>query len=276
MKKETDIKKLKEIAKEIRELVLKSTSEAGSGHPGGSLSSADIITSLYFYKMNHNPKKPSWPERDRFVLSKGHCVPAQYAALAIAGYFPKKELMTLRKVGSRLQGHPERTKCPGIEASTGPLGQGLSFANGIALAGRLDRKSYKVYVLMGDGEIQEGQVWEAAMTSSHYKLNNIVAILDNNNLQIDGFNDEVKSIKPIKDKWQAFGWHVIEIDGNNMGEVMKALDDADKIKGKPTLILAHTIKGKGVCCMENKAEWHGKACSPEQLKQCLKELDQND
>jgi transketolase len=275
MKKEKNPAELKKIAKWIREQILRSTSKAGSGHPGGSLSSTDIITALYFYKMDHNPKKPNWPDRDRFVLSKGHCVPAQYAALAKCGYFPEKELMTLRKLGSRLQGHPEMRRCPGIEASTGPLGQGLSFANGIALAGKLDKKSYKVYVLMGDGEIQEGQVWEAAMTSTHNKLDNIVAILDNNELQIDGFNDEVKSIKPIKEKWQAFGWHVIEIDGNKIEQVIDALDKADEIR-QPVLILAHTIKGKGVCCMENKAEWHGKACNADQLKKCLKELDQDD
>jgi len=185
-------------------------------------------------------------------------------------------LHNLRKLGSKLQGHPERTKLPGIEASTGPLGQGLSFANGIALAAKIDKKPYKVYVLLGDGESQEGQVWEAAMTSAHYKLDNVIGILDNNNLQIDGFNDDVKSIKPIKEKWESFGWHVIEIDGHDFDQIKQALDSADKIKGKPIMILAHTIKGKGVCCMENKAEWHGKACTQDQLKECLKELHQED
>jgi transketolase len=271
-----NIIKLKAISKQIRADILKSTSEAASGHPGGSLSATDIMVSLYFHKMNHNPKKPDDSSRDRFILSKGHAAPALYSCLAHSGYFPVKELLTLRKLGSRLQGHPERTKLPGIEASTGPLGQGLSFANGIALAGKLDKKSYKVYVLMGDGEMQEGQIWEAAMTSSHYALDNLVAIIDNNNLQIDGFNDDVKSIKPIKEKWEAFGWHVIEINGHNFEEIIKALDDADSISGKPTLILAHTIKGKGICCMENKVEWHGKACNAEELNQCLTELDQND
>lgn len=272
----TNIDKLKSIAKEIRTDILRMTSAASSGHPGGSLSATDIITTLYFYKMSHNPKKPGWSERDRFVLSKGHACPALYSALAHSGYFPVSKLMSLRSLGSILQGHPERVRCPGIEASTGPLGQGLSFANGIALAGRIDKKNYNVYVMMGDGESQEGQIWEAAMTSSHYKLDNIVAILDNNNLQIDGFNDEVKSIKPIREKWEAFGWHVIEIDGHDFKQIMDALDDADSVEGKPVMIIAHTIKGKGVCCMENKAEWHGKACSPEELKQCLRELDQND
>lgn len=271
-----DLNKLEAISRQIRKDILKSITEAASGHPGGSLSATDILVSLYFYKMNHNPKKPDDPERDRFILSKGHAAPALYSCLAHSGYFSVKELGTLRKLGSRLQGHPERTKLPGIEASTGPLGQGLSFANGIALSGKLDKKQYNVYVLMGDGEIQEGQIWEAAMTSSHYKLDNLIAILDNNNLQIDGFNDDIKAIKPIKEKWESFGWHVIEIDGNKIEEIIKALDDADSVKGKPTIILAHTIKGKGVCCMENKAEWHGKACSKDELRECLMELNQNE
>jgi transketolase len=271
-----DTKKLKSIAKEVRSDILRMTTEAGSGHPGGSLSATDIITTIYFYKLKHDPKKPSWPDRDRFILSKGHAAPALYSVLAKSGYFPSKELMKLRKLGSFLQGHPEKEKCPGIEASTGPLGQGLSYANGITLAGRIDNKDYRVYVLMGDGESQEGQVWEAAMTSSHYKLDNLVAILDNNNLQIDGFNDQVMSIKPIRQKWEAFGWHVIEIDGNNIDEIKNALDESDGIKGKPVIIIAHTIKGKGVCCMENKAEWHGKACTPDEMVECLKELDQDD
>ncbi len=268
--------KLQGIAKTMRQDILKMTAAAGSGHPGGSLSAADIIAALYFYKMKYDPKRPKWQDRDRFVLSKGHAAPALYSALAHAGYFPISELKNLRKIGNKLQGHPEMKRCPGVEASTGPLGQGLSFANGIALAGKIDKKSYKVYVLLGDGEIQEGQVWEAAMSSAHYKLDNVVAVLDNNNLQIDGFNDEVKSIKPIKEKWKAFGWHVIEIDGHNFDQIKNALDEADNIKEKPVMIIAHTIKGKGVCCMENKAEWHGKACTPAELKQCLKELDQND
>lgn len=268
--------KLQGIAKTMRQDILKMTAAAGSGHPGGSLSAADIIAALYFYKMKYDPKRPKWQDRDRFVLSKGHAAPALYSALAHAGYFPISELKNLRKMGSNLQGHPEMKRCPGLEASTGPLGQGLSFANGIALAGKIDKKSYKVYVLLGDGEIQEGQVWEAAMSSAHYKLDNVVAVLDNNNLQIDGFNDKVKSIKPIKDKWKAFGWHVIEIDGHDFDQIKNALDEADNIKEKPVMIIAHTIKGKGVCCMENKAEWHGKACTPEELRQCLKELDQND
>ena len=270
------INKLKQEAKQTRKDILEMTSAAASGHPGGSLSAADIIVTLYHYKLKHDPKNPELKDRDRFILSKGHSCPALYSVLARTGYFPIQDLKTLRKVGSILQGHPEFERCPGIEASTGPLGQGLSFANGVALALKLDELPSKAYVLMGDGEIQEGQIWEAAMTSSHYKLDNLVAILDNNNLQIDGFNDEVKSIKPIKEKWLAFGWHVIEIDGHNFTEIINALDGADKIKDKPTLILAHTIKGKGVCCMENEVGWHGKACNPEELKQCISELDQED
>jgi transketolase len=263
---------IKEKARQIRKYSLSMITEAGSGHPGGSLSAADIIATLYFYKMKHNAKKPDWKIRDRFILSKGHCCPALYAALALSGYFPEKELMTLRKLGSRLQGHPERTRLPGIEASTGPLGQGLSFANGIALAARLDNLDYRTFVLMGDGELQEGNVWEAAMTSSHYKLDNLTAIIDNNNLQIDGHVTKVKNVQPLKDKFEAFGWHIIEIDGHNIKEIITALDDASKIKHKPTAIIAHTIKGKGVKCMEDKAEWHGKACSIEELNQALEDL----
>jgi len=266
-----DIGTLKNTAKTIRADILKMTSAAGSGHPGGSLSATDIITALYFYKLKHNPKNPDWPDRDRFVLSKGHAAPALYSALARSGYFSASELKTLRKVGSMLQGHPEKEFCVGVEASTGPLGQGLSYANGIALAGRIDKKKYNVYVLMGDGEIQEGQIWEAAMSSAQFKLDNVIGILDNNGLQIDGFNDNIMSVKPIKEKWEAFGWHVIEIDGHDMKQIVDALDKADTIKG-PVLILAHTIKGKGVSFMENQVGWHGKAANEEELKEALKEL----
>jgi transketolase len=270
------IRKLKETAKQVRQDILNITAEAGSGHPGGSLSATDIMVSLYFHKMRHNPKKPDWKERDRFILSKGHAAPALYSCLARAGYFDAKELMNLRKLGSILQGHPEMERCKGVEASTGPLGQGLSFANGIALAGKIDNAKYKVYVMMGDGELQEGQIWEAAMASSHYKLDNLIGIIDNNNLQIDGFNDDVKKVRPLREKFEAFGWNVMEIDGHNYSQIIDALDLADKIKGKPTMIIAHTTKGKGVCCMENKAEWHGKACTKEELQECLRELGQND
>lgn len=260
-----DIKKLKEISTEVRKDILTATCRAQSGHPGGSLSATDMLVCLYFGKMKHNPKKPNDPDRDRFILSKGHAAPALYSCLARVGYFPIKELQTLRQIGSRLQGHPERGKLPGIEASTGPLGQGLSFANGVALAGKLDNKDYKVYCMIGDGESQEGMIWEAAMTSAHYKLDNLCVILDHNRLQIDGDVEKVKGIEPIKDKFKAFNFEVIEINGHDHNEILEALNNADKIKGKPTMIIANTTKGKGVACMENKAEWHGKACKPQEL-----------
>lgn len=266
------IQKLKEIALKIRKDILTATCKAGSGHPGGSLSATDIMVCLYFHKMRHNPKKPNDPNRDRFILSKGHAAPALYACLAHSGYFPIKELGTLRKLGSRLQGHPERTKLPGVEASTGPLGQGLSFANGAALAGKIDKTDYKVYCMIGDGESQEGMIWEAAMSSAHHKLDNLCVILDHNKLQIDGKVSDIKNIEPINEKFKAFNFHIIEIDGHNYNEILNALEEADKIKGKPTMIIADTIKGKGVPCMENKVEWHGKACKPEELEKLCKEV----
>ena len=264
---------LKNKAKQIRRDILEMTTEAGSGHPGGSMSATDIIVTLFFHKMRHNPKKPDWADRDRFVVSKGHACPALYACLARSGYFPVSILKTLRKLGSCLQGHPERHKCKGIEASTGPLGQGLSFANGIALAGKLDKRDYKVYVMLGDGEVQEGNIWEAAMSAAHYKLDNVCAILDHNRLQIDGFLEDVMNIEPIADKFKAFGWHVIEIDGHNFEEIINALNEADNVKGKPIMIVANTIKSKGISFMENKVEWHGKALSKEELPKALAELD---
>jgi len=271
---QSKIQELKNIAKQIRKDILEMITAAGSGHPGGSLSAADIMVALYFHKMKHNPEKPDWPDRDRFVLSKGHACPALYSCLARSGYFPVSKLKTLRKLGSCLQGHPERDRCNGIEASTGPLGQGLSFANGIALAGKLDKKDYKVYVMLGDGEVQEGNIWEAAMASSHYKLDNVIAILDHNRLQIDGEVSKVKNIEPIDEKFKAFGWHVITIDGHDFNQIIDTLEQADKIKNKPTMLIANTIKGKGVKCMENKAEWHGKAPSENELNVCLQELAQ--
>jgi len=266
------IEKLKKIADDVRKDILRDTCKAGSGHPGGSLSATDIMVCLYFHKMKHNPKKPLDPNRGRFILSKGHAAPALYSCLARSGYFPVEELKTLRELGSRLQGHPERTRLPGVEASTGPLGQGLSFANGVALAGRIDKKNYKVYCMIGDGESQEGMIWEAAMTSGHYKLDNLCVILDHNKLQIDGEVAKIKTIESIKDKFAAFNFHVIEIDGHNYEEILDALDQADKIKGKPTMIIANTVKGKGVPYMENKAEWHGKACKPKILEKLCKDV----
>jgi len=266
------IENLKARALQIRRLIIKMLCEAGSGHSGGSLSAADLVTALYFHQMRHKPKDPSWPDRDRFILCKGHCAPLLYAALAESGYFPEKELMTLRKINSHLQGHPDMRKAPGIEATTGSLGQGLSIANGIALGGKLDKKDYTVYALLGDGEVDEGQVWEAAMFASHYRLDNVIGIIDRNRLQVDGPTEEVMTIEPLVDKWNSFGWQVIEIDGHNFPEIIEALDEAKQVKGKPSVIVANTIKGKGVSFMEGKVGWHGKAPSKEEAQKALKEL----
>ena len=268
-----DIASLKGKAKTLRIEILKMLTEAGSGHTGGSLSAADIVTALYFYKMRHNPADPKWRERDRFVLSKGHAAPVLYGALALSGYFDKQLLRTLRKIGSPLQGHPCSRKLPGIEISTGSLGQGLSIADGMALGLKLDGLSSRVYCMLGDGEIQEGQVWEAAMTAAHFKLDNLCAIIDNNGLQIDGHCHEVMYIEPIVKKWEAFGWHVIDINGHDMDAVVRALDEAETIKDKPSMIVARTIKGKGVSFFEGKVEYHGMAPTPEELEKALKELE---
>jgi len=267
-----DIDILVQKANLIRQHVLRMTFAAGSGHPGGSLSSADVLAALYFNVMNHRPREPKWEDRDRFVLSKGHAAPAYYAALAESGYFPVEELITLRKLGSRLQGHPSRSKTPGVEMSTGSLGQGLSVANGIALSAKLDNKSYRVFCLCGDGEMQSGQVWEAAMLGAHYKLDNVTAFLDRNRLQIDGPTETVMSIEPIGKKWEAFGWNVIEIDGHDMRQILGACDRAKDAKGRPTMIVAHTVKGKNVSFMENSVQFHGKAPNEDELNRGLKEL----
>ena len=266
-----EVKKLEEIARRIRIAVLKMTTKAGSGHPGGSLSCVDIITALYFKILRHDPKNPKWEERDRFILSKGHSAPALYAALAEAGYFDKEILMTLRRPWSILQGHTDMTRTPGVEMSAGSLGQGLSFAVGVALAGKLDKKDYKVYVLMSDGECDEGQVWEAAMAASHYSLDNLIAIIDRNKQQIDGWTEEVMTLEPFKDKWIAFGWRVMEIDGHNFKEIIEALHKARE--GGPTVIIAHTVKGKGVSFMENNLEYHGRALREDELREALRELE---
>ncbi|MEQ6359972.1 transketolase [Thermoanaerobacter thermohydrosulfuricus] len=264
---------LKQKAKEVRIDIINMLAEAGSGHPGGSLSCADILTLLYFDKMNVKPDNPKWEDRDRLVLSKGHAAPALYAVLAEKGFFPKEELKTLRKLASILQGHPDMKSTPGLDMTTGSLGQGLSAANGMALAGKLDKKGYRVYVILGDGELQEGQIWEAAMTAAHYKLDNLTAILDFNGLQIDGPNREVKNIEPVNEKFKAFGWHVIEIDGHDFDQIDKAIEEAKATKGKPTLIIAHTIKGKGVSFMENQVGWHGSAPNEEQRQKAIQELE---
>ena len=263
---------LKEKARILRIEILKMLTEAGSGHTGGSLSGADIATALYFYKMRHNPKDPKWKERDRFILSKGHAAPLLYAALALSGYFDKQLLKTLRKLGSPLQGHPCSKTLPGVEISTGSLGQGLSIANGIAMGLKLDGLSSRVYCLLGDGEIQEGQVWEAAMTAAHYRLDNLCAIIDNNGLQIDGHCSDVMSIEPIVNKWEAFGWHVIDINGHDMKAILNAFNEAERVKSKPTMIVARTVKGKGVSFFEGKVQYHGIAPTREELERALKEL----
>lgn len=265
-------KKLEIIANNIRKHIVTETHSASSGHPGGSLSVCDIITYLYFEQMNINPNNPNDPERDRFVLSKGHCSPALYGALAEKGFFPKEDLISFRKINSYLQGHPCIDCVPGVDVSTGSLGQGISAACGIAVSGKADNKKYRVYTILGDGEIQEGQVWEAAMFASHYKLDNLCALVDNNGLQIDGDILDVMSPYPIADKFKAFGWNVIEIDGHNFDEIREAYGKAKEYKGKPTMIIAKTIKGKGVSFMENKANWHGVAPNDEQYELAMKEL----
>lgn len=268
-----EIQELEEKAKEIRRWIIKMLAEAGSGHPGGALSCADIITALYFKIMNHRADEPKWQDRDRFVLSKGHSCPALYAALALSGYFPISELMQVRKIDSFLQGHTDMLATPGVEISAGSLGQGLSVAGGMALAGKLSQKKFRVYVLLGDGEIQEGQVWEAAMACAHYHLDNLCAFLDYNKLQIDGPVAEVMNIEPVVDKFKAFGWQTIEIDGHNMKEIIQTTNEAKNINGKPTMIVAHTIKGKGVSFMEGKVGYHGVAPTKEEEKRALLELE---
>lgn len=267
-----DLQELNEQARRIRVNCIRMLTEARSGHPGGSLSAADLVAALCFGVMKHDPRQPLWEERDRFIMSKGHCIPAWYSALAQAGYFGENDLVSLRKFGSRLQGHPDRVKFPGIEASTGSLGQGLSIALGMAMTARQDQLPWHVYCMLGDGESQEGQVWEAAMAAGHFKTDTLTAILDNNNGQIDGYVEDVMSLNPIDDKWKAFGWHVITIDGHDMQQILAALDEARTIKGKPTLIWAKTVKGKGVSFMENNIGWHGKAPSIEERDQALAEL----
>ena len=267
-----DIKELEEKAKIIRKEIIEQVYLASSGHPGGSLSIADIMAVLYFDELNINPKNPKWEDRDRMILSKGHCAPALYAALSERGYFPKENLKSFRKIESNLQGHPNMNEVPGVDMSTGSLGQGFSVANGIAISAKMDKKNYRVYTILGDGEIEEGQIWEAAMAANKYKLDNLCVIIDNNNLQIDGTIEEVMSSYPIDKKFESFGFNVINIDGNNTQQIKTAFMRAKQIKGKPTCIIAKTIKGKGISFMENKVEWHGKAPNEEQYNQAIKEL----
>jgi transketolase len=266
------IDRLREIARELRITDIRMITEAGSGHPGGTLSAADMVAALFFHKLRLRPEEPTWPDRDRFVLSKGHCIPIVYAAMARLGYFREQELMTLRQVGSPLQGHPDRTRLPGIEASTGSLGQGLSVAVGMAVAGKLDDASWRVYCMMGDGEQQAGQIWEAAMFAGRHGLDNLCGILDYNQVQQTGKVAERLDIEPVVAKWRSFNWHVREIDGHDVGQILDALDEAELVDGRPTVIVAHTVKGKGVSWMELDPAWHGKAPDPEKAEAALAEL----
>lgn len=267
-----DNKQLKEVSTNIRKTIVEAVHAAGSGHPGGSLSAADILTVLYFEEMNIDPKNPQMEGRDRFVLSKGHAAPVLYATLAERGYFHKEDVLTLRKIGGNFQGHPCRDKVPGVEMSTGSLGQGISVAVGMAIADKMDKKDRRVYALLGDGEIQEGIVWEAVMSAAHYGLSNLTAIVDWNGLQIDGNNDDVMTVKPIDEKFKAFGWDVIVIDGHDFDDIKKGLAHAKSITDKPTAIIAKTHKGMGVSFMQDNAGWHGKAPNDEHLQQALKEI----
>lgn len=265
--------KLMKTANEIRKDIVTAVHSAKAGHPGGSLSAADIFTYLYFEEMNIDPKNPKMPDRDRFVLSKGHTAPGLYSALAERGYFPKEDLKTLRHTGSYLQGHPDMKHIPGVDMSSGSLGQGISAAVGMAIAAKLSGASYRVYTLLGDGEIQEGQVWEASMLASHKKLDNLVVIVDNNNLQIDGAIDDVNSPYPIDKKFEAFNFHVINIDGNDFDQIDAAFKEAKTVKGQPVAIIAKTVKGKGVSFMENQAGWHGKAPNDDEYKTAMQDLE---
>ena len=268
-----EVRQLQYTAYKIRKHAITGVYHAGSGHPGGSLSIADILAVLYFKEMRIYPKNPQDPDRDRFVLSKGHCAPALYGALAERGYFPVEDIKTLRKIDSFLQGHPDKKGTPGVDMSSGSLGQGISAANGMALAAKLDKKDYRVYAILGDGELQEGQVWEAAMFAAHYKLDNLTAFVDANGLQIDGPVDEVMSPNPIDEKFKAFGWNVICIDAHDIEQIVSAIEQAKSCKGKPTMIVAKSVKGKGVSFMENQVSWHGSAPNEEQYQTAISELD---
>jgi len=266
------IAELTEKARNLKIQVVKMIYKAESGHPGGSLSAADIVTSLYFHHLHIDPIRPHWLERDRFILSKGHAAPLLYAALAEKGFFPKEELDTLRSIGSILQGHPDVLKTPGVEMSTGILGHGLSVGVGMALGAKLDGKNYRIYVLLGDGEMDTGFNWEAAMAANKYHLDNLTAILDLNGVQLDGPTSEIMPLEPVMEKWKSFNWHTIEIDGHNIKQILEALDETKNIHGKSSIIIAHTIKGKGVSFMENKSNWHGQVPNKEEFETALKEL----
>ncbi len=269
---EKKLKQLEFMANRLRTDVIEMVSHAGSGHIAGPLGMADIFAAMYFHILRHDPKHPDWPERDRLVLSNGHIVPVQYAALAHAGYFPVEELRTLRRIGTRLQGHPHRGALPGIETTSGPLGSGISQAVGFALAARLDHKKYQVYCLTSDGEHQEGNTWEAVMFAGKNRLSNLTVIIDRNNIQIDGFTEDVMPLEPLRKKYESFNWHVLEIDGHNFEEIIAAVNEARAVHEMPTVVIAHTIPGKGVDFMENNYLWHSKTFKPEEVKQALHEL----
>jgi transketolase len=272
MRKTTDAAELAAIAKQMRRTLIEMITEAKSGHPGGSLSATEIVVTLFFDILRHDPENPKWPDRDRFILSKGHCCPVLYAVMAECGYCPKDQLMTLRKLGSIYQGHPDVRFLPALEASTGSLGLGLSLGIGMALAAKLDNRPSRTYVVLGDGEIQEGQIWEAAMFGGYHHVDNVVAIVDYNQIQLDGFVKDIMDIAPLADKWRSFGWHVIEPNGHVISDLQSAFAEAASVKGKPTCILAHTIKGKGVSFMENNPKFHGTAPTREECARALQEL----
>jgi transketolase len=266
------LQELQSIAKRVRREIIEMTGAAKSGHPGGSLSAVEVVVGLYFDYMRHDPQNPKWPDRDRFILSKGHAAPVLYAVMAEAGYTPVDQLNTLRKLGSIYQGHPDVRFIPTLEASTGSLGQGVSLALGMGLAARLDGRPYRTYVMLGDGEIQEGQIWEGAMFGAYHKVDNVVAIVDYNRIQLDGFVKDIMEVEPLADKWRSFGWHTIEIDGHDFTAVRKAFAEAEATKGKPSAIIAHTVKGKGVSFMEDNPKFHGNAPTAEEMKLALQEL----
>jgi len=272
MQKTTDVAQLASIAKGVRRAVIEMITEAKSGHPGGSLSATDLMVTLYFDVMRHDPANPKWKDRDRFILSKGHCCPALYAVMAKCGYCPEDQLNSLRKLGSIYQGHPDVRFLPALEASTGSLGLGLSLGIGMALSARLDRSPARTYVMLGDGESQEGQIWEAAMFASYHKVDNVVAIVDYNRIQLDGFVKDILDLEPLMEKWRSFGWHVIELNGHDIGEIQKAFAEAAAMKEQPTVLIAHTIKGKGVSFMENNPKFHGMAPTREEADRALAEL----
>lgn len=267
-----DIKRLEDLAQQLRQDIIQMIHKAGSGHPGGSLSAAEIITVLYFHILHIDPEKPSWPDRDRFILSKGHCCPVYYAALARRGFFSTDALNTLRQYGSLLQGHPDMHKTPGVDISTGSLGNGLSLGVGMALSARLHKQSYRTYVLLGDGENQEGLIWEAAMAAGHYHLDDLTAIVDCNGVQINGWVNDIMRIEPLADKWKAFGWNVIECHGHEILSLLNAFHEAQTLRGAPTVILARTVKGKGISFMEDESLWHGKVPNAEQTRQALADI----